>query len=107
MLHRKKREASWRTSERSPDHPPLLFGAVPALLSTASGVASGDVEIVLFGQLILTIRGGDGEGDCVVTVFSICVDWALLGAVAAVVEVPGPGGYIPCRLIDELNDGSP
>jgi hypothetical protein len=88
--------------------PPLhLFDAEPALLSTASGVASADADIVLFSQLILTIRGGNGEGDCVVTVSGICVGRALLGAIAAVVEVPGPGGYIACRLIDEVNDGSP
>ena len=69
-------------------------------------MASGDAEIVLFGQLIMTISGGDSEGDCVVTVFSIDMGRVLLGAVAAIVEVPGPGGYIACRLIDEANDGS-
>ena len=85
---------------------PLQLGAEPALLSTASGLAAGDAEIVLFGQLILTIWGGDSEGDCEVTVFSICMDRALLGAVAAVVEVPCPGSYIAFRLIDEVNAGS-
>jgi len=89
------------------NRPYNLFGAELAFLSPASGVASGDDDIFLFGQLILTIWCSDGEGDCVVTVSGICVGRALLGAIAAVVEVPGPGGYIACRLIDEVNDGSP
>ncbi len=76
--------------------PPLLLGAELAFLSPASGVASGDDDIFLFSQLILTIWCSDGEGDCVVAVFSICMDWVLRGAVAVVAEVPGPGGYVAC-----------
>ena len=70
-------------------------------------MASGDDEIVLFGQLILTIWCSDSEGNCVVAVAAIGVGWVFRGAVAAVVEVPGPGGYVACRLIGEVNDGSP
>jgi hypothetical protein len=92
--------------KRAVQEPTLLLGAELALLPAASGVASGYADIVLFSQLILTIWCSDGEGDCVVSVFSICMGRALLGAVAAVVEVPGPSGYVACRLIDEVNDGS-
>ena len=76
--------------------PPLLLGAELAFLSTASGVASGDDEIVLFSQLILTIWCSNGEGNCVIAVGAIGMGWVFRGAVAAVVEVPGPGGYVAC-----------
>ena len=64
----------------------------------ASGVASGEVNIVPFSERILTFGCGDGESHGVVTVFGIGMSRVLLGAVdgAIVIEVPGPGGYITC-----------
>ena len=78
-------------------------------LLSASGVASGDSDIVLFSQLILTTWCGDSEGNCVVAVAGIDVGWVLNGAVddAIVVEVPGPSGYLACRFIGEVNYGRP
>ena len=58
---------------------------------TLSGWASGDFYIVFLGQRILTIWWpGDGEGHRIGTISIVVVLGVLLGAVAAVSEIPQP-----------------
>ena len=57
---------------------------------TLSGFASGDFYIVFLGQHILTTWPGDGEGHRIGTIFIVVVRGVLLGAVAAVSEIPQP-----------------
>ena len=83
---------------RFTNRPYITLRLTGALLASASGMASGEVNIVPFSERILTFGCGDGESHGVVTVLGIGVSRVLLGAVdgAIVIKVPGPGGYVAC-----------